>query len=130
MLKNNVYSSADFKVAQKRNRLIIVGIKKDEKHLNLNEIYNSINQQKNDVKLTVKDVLYNLPKLKPLKESLKENGKNISHVYHDGKSVKQHEPRFHNIRDVKIFKEWLKNNMNKTPLRAWMIMLLEFPKVL
>jgi len=115
-LKNNVYSSDDFSVAQKRKRLIIVGVNLNEPKLNLSKIYKYIDLQKSNKKITIKDVLFGLPKFKPLIEAIKEGNKNVSHVKLDSEVVKQHSPRFHNLRDVKIFKEWILNGMNKKPL--------------
>jgi DNA (cytosine-5)-methyltransferase 1 len=41
----------------------------------------------------------------------RENGKNISHQLVDIKD-KLHSPRFHNPRDISIFKNWVSKNMN------------------
>lgn len=115
-LKSRIYSAYDFKVPQKRRRLIIVGVKKSC-NFSLTKIYSYIDKEKSSKKLHVKDVLKNLPKLIPLEESIKENGKNISHVLDDGKKhVSHHSPRYHNTRDVNIFRKWLKSDMNDKPL--------------
>jgi DNA (cytosine-5)-methyltransferase 1 len=111
-LKNNVYSADDFQVPQKRRRLIIVGVKKSE-NLSLDKIYEKINNQKKSEKLTVRDVIENLDKFHPLGGSIKKDGKNISHQNKNGSSSNvHHSPRFHNDRDVKIFKKWIVNDMN------------------
>lgn len=68
-------------------------------------------------KLNVKnvhDAIGHLPKYKPLKKQKKVNGKNISHEVENEQIVKYHDARFHNLRDVEIFRNWLKNDMNKS----------------
>jgi DNA (cytosine-5)-methyltransferase 1 len=55
-----------------------------------------------------------LPKFLPLKIQKKEKGKNISHKLVNDEGIKHHEARFHNERDIEIFKNWLKNDMNKS----------------
>lgn len=118
-LKNNIYSADDFGVPQKRKRLIIIGVNK-EQNLNLSDIYKIIDEKKNKKKLVVKDVLKGLPKFQPLDKSIKKNGKNVSHLLKEAietKSITRHEPRFHNDRDVSIFKEWVSSDMNKKSLK-------------
>ncbi|WCC44785.1 DNA cytosine methyltransferase [Tenacibaculum finnmarkense] len=116
-LKSHVYVANDFGVPQKRRRLIIVGVKKDQ-DTNLVDLYKEIDSQKIEQKTTVKDAIKHLPKMFPLETSKKVNGKNISHLLTDDKKqIPQHTPRFHNDRDVKIFKEWVDNNMNKKTLQ-------------
>ena len=63
-------------------------------------------------------MLYGLPKFVPLRNSIKENGKNISHrLMHNNDVLTKHEPRFHNDRDVYIFCQWVSKNMNQKPLQ-------------
>ncbi|WP_339844760.1 DNA cytosine methyltransferase [uncultured Dokdonia sp.] len=115
-LKDRVYVADDFEVPQKRRRLIIVGIKKDSNY-ELNEIYKSIDAKKSINKKTVKDAIFNLPKITPLKKVSKLKGKNISHKLNETEEqVLQHEPRHSNERDVKVFKEWVEREMNKKTL--------------
>lgn len=115
-LKKSVYTATDFGVPQKRNRIIIVGVKKNS-DFNLAEIYKLINQQKTTEVLTIKDAIGHLPELLPLPLSVKLNGKNISHQQKSKKSLQFHEPRFHNDRDVKIFRQWVEGDMNKKSLQ-------------
>lgn len=115
-LKDRVYVADDFQVPQKRRRLIIVGIKKDSNY-ELNEIYKTIDAQKSEKKKTVKDVLFNLPKITPLKNVTKIKGKNVSHKLNETEEqIIQHEPRHSNERDVKVFKEWVEREMNRKTL--------------
>lgn len=112
-LKENVYSSEDFEVPQKRKRLIIVGVKKGL-GMDLKNIYAAIDNEKSNDKKVVRDALLGLPKFFPIGKSVKENGKNISHhAKNESESdVSLHEPRYHNERDVKIFNKWVENSMN------------------
>ena len=88
----------DFGVAQKRKRIIIIGVKKDST-INLKEIYTSINKQKCTTK-TVRDVLFSLPKFYPKNTPTKK-------ISHAGKSnLLSHTPRFHNTRDIQILRLW------------------------
>ena len=112
-LKKSIYTASDFGVPQKRNRVIIIGIKKGSE-LNLEEIYKQVNSLKTNKGKTVKDAIGNLPSLLPLDSTKKVNGKNVSHVLKNNEAeVQFHQPRFHNDRDVRFFKEWLNLGMNK-----------------
>lgn len=111
-LKKSIYTASDFGVPQKRNRVIIIGIKKGC-GLNLEEIYKQVDSFKSEKTKTVKDAIGNLPSLLPLNTTKKLDGKNISHeLKKGGEEVKFHQPRFHNDRDVSFFKEWLNQGMN------------------
>ena len=115
-LKKSIYTASDLGVPQKRNRVIIIGVKKDSNVI-LEEIYNNIDKfkQLNKTK-TVADAISKLPKLIPLENSTKIKGKNISHILKGKKDIPFHIPRFHNDRDVSIFKNWVSNKMNEKPM--------------
>lgn len=114
VLKKAVYTASEFGVPQKRNRVIIIGVKRSSK-VSLEEIYNEIDVQKSKIKpKNVKDAIGHLPKFKPLNKQIKVNGKNISHELINDIYVKFHDARFHNERDVEVFRNWLKNEMNKS----------------
>lgn len=116
-IKKSIYSASDLGVPQKRNRIIIIGVKSNSK-INLEDIYKSINSFKNISKIkTVSDTISHLPKLLPIGNSIKIGNKNISHKLKDKTTINYHEPRFHNDRDVTIFKNWVKNEMNKKPMQ-------------
>lgn len=115
-LKKSIYTASELGVPQKRNRVIIIGVN-SKSTLNLEDIYSNINLlRNNDYTKTVSDAIAHLPKLLPIGNSIKVEGKNISHEIIDNKSIRYHEPRFHNDRDVSIFKNWVKNVMNKKPM--------------
>lgn len=119
-LKSVVQSASDFGVPQKRNRVIIVGIRRDSKSedLNLETIYTAIDHQKTKTSKTLRQTIGHLPKFKPSHEIIKSNGRKYSHIPVNNKLVidENHKPRFHNERDVKVFKEWVLNKMNKRPM--------------
>ena len=115
-LKKSIYTASELGVPQKRNRVIIVGVRSDS-NIKLENLYKSIDSFKNDKKIkTVSDAIGHLPILLPLNNSIKSDGKNISHKPLSKKLPKFHEPRFHNDRDVTIFKNWVKKGMNKKPM--------------
>lgn len=115
-LKKSIYTASDLGVPQKRNRVIIIGVKKDSNVI-LEEIYNNIDKFKELSKTkTVADAISKLPKLIPLENSTKIEGKNISHMLKGKKDIPFHIPRFHNDRDVNIFKNWVSNKMNEKPM--------------
>jgi DNA (cytosine-5)-methyltransferase 1 len=100
---------SEYDIPQARKRIIIVGIRRSDFELNsqnvLEDFYkNILPKYKNPVIKTVKDAIGDLPPLIPLKESILENGKKKSHNNPDSKLL-SHSPRFHNNRDVSVFKE-------------------------
>ena len=117
VIKKSVYTASELGVPQKRNRVIIIGVKKSAK-INVEELYSELDLLKK--RLTPKnvfDAIGHLPKFKPLKKQKRVNGKNISHELVQKDYVKFHDSRFHNERDVEIFRTWLKNEMNKSSLQ-------------
>lgn len=111
-IKLAMYTASDFGVPQKRNRVIIIGVKKNSDFI-LEDVYSQINNQKTNKIITVEEAIGHLPKLLPAASAQKINGKNVSHTQKKGERIDFHVPRFHNDRDVKIFKNWLQENMNK-----------------
>ncbi|MDY6482885.1 DNA cytosine methyltransferase [Acinetobacter faecalis] len=112
-LRQASYTATEFGVPQKRNRIIIVGVRKDL-NIDLDNVYSAIDSHKTTVVKTVAEAIADLPKFLPLTEPKKENGKNISHIG-DNTSLCLHTPRFHNISDIQIFTQWVKKGMNKLP---------------
>ena len=103
--KESLFNSNDFNVAQNRKRVIIIGVRKDLK-LSLEDIYKSIEDEKDESKPVLMDVIRHLPKIYP-------NGdNNSSHSQKEGLIVPFHNPRKHNPRDISIFKEWTSKSMN------------------
>ena len=114
MLKKSLYYASEFGVPQKRNRIIIVGIRSGS-GLDLEEIYSFIDSEKVDSVLTVAETIKDLPKFVPMKNP---PGKGKSHVpaSEDQEKILNHEPRFHNVRDIKVFRDWVSNNLNRIPM--------------
>lgn len=111
-LKKSIYCAEDFDVPQKRNRIIIIGVKKDG-GITTEDFYGSLtaHKSKNKVK-TVRDAIGNLPKILPMKEVIKVGRCNVSHKQETGEAVDLHIPRYHGERDQRLFKEWLSKDMN------------------
>ncbi|MDX6746825.1 DNA cytosine methyltransferase [Polaribacter sp. PL03] len=119
-LKNVILSASDFGVPQKRNRVIIVGVRRASKtkNINLDSIYSEINKHKIKTPKTLRDVINHLPKFKPSDKITTLNGRKYCYIPIDeDKFIEEnHKPRFQNERDIKIFREWVSKNMNKRPM--------------
>jgi DNA (cytosine-5)-methyltransferase 1 len=114
LLKKSIYTASDLGVAQKRNRVIIIGVNKSSK-VSLEELYVELDRLKGKITpKNVYDAIGHLPRFRPLKNRKIINGKNISHELVEENQVKYHDARFHNERDIEIFTNWLKNEMNKS----------------
>ena len=98
--KNCVFDMSEFGVPQKRKRVIIFGINKS-KHKNfkskVDSFYHELVKRKKKNISTVEDAIGDLPKLFPKNISNK-----ISHTSNE--EFSEHVPRYHNERDIKIFK--------------------------
>jgi len=105
--KKSLFNVNDFGVPQNRKRVIIIGVR-DDLNLSLESIYKAIEQQKTDYKPNLRDAIGDLPFLQPLKTPTKK----ISHGPASKEYVQNHSARFHNARDIGIFKEWIQQNMN------------------
>ena len=110
-LKKSIYCAEDFDVPQKRNRIIILGVKKDS-NLDLEEFYSVLSSSRNEKHKTVRDAIGNLPALIPTGDVVKVGNAHVSHRQISNEIVPNHNPRYHGFRDQKLFKEWLLNNMN------------------
>jgi DNA (cytosine-5)-methyltransferase 1 len=94
--------------------VILIGVKKGSDH-NLESIYRAIRQLTvKTASKTVRDAIGDLPVFTPVDTPYKENGRNISHVpFSKGFEDIHHTPRYHNPRDVTIFRDWVVKDMNK-----------------
>lgn len=113
-LVNNIPGKAvidftDYGVPQNRKRVILVGLKKTafpgNRQILLEMFYDCILPQYRAVKkATVRDYILDLPKLFPSENDFRFGGKLYSHgPVMSG--VTNHIPRYHNRRDISIFKE-------------------------
>lgn len=106
-----VFEVAEFGVPQHRKRVIILGV--NIKHFGKKAICESIihdfyhvvmpEMKKYSKAKTVKDAIGDLPALLPSKDIIHENGHKFSHIPTDGYGIANHSPRFHSVRDQKIF---------------------------
>lgn len=114
-MRKSIYSSADFQVPQERRRVIIFGVDKKSKY-SIEDFYASLDKLiVTEGKKTVRDAIGNMPKFKPLKKSYKSGNKNISHKLIGDKVIALHEARYHNARDIEVFRKWISESMNKIP---------------
>jgi DNA (cytosine-5)-methyltransferase 1 len=114
LLKKSVYTASDLGVPQKRNRIIIIGVSQ-ESNLDLEELYCELDLMKHsNSKKSVYDAIGHLPKFKPLINQLKIDGKNVSHLQDEDANIPDHKARYHNQRDIEIFRKWLFNDMNRS----------------
>lgn len=66
-------------------------------------------------KKTVRDAIGNLPKFKPLSCPIKIGRQNISYELIGDVKIPLHEARYNNIREINVFREWVRNDMNSLP---------------
>lgn len=108
-LKKALLDFSEFCIPQKRDRIIILGLSKEvygEKASGLLEkFYNELlPKYKCKKKRTVRDAIGDLPKLYPLMFATKIQGRKTSHTYPQP-YVENHIPRWHNTRDIGIFRK-------------------------
>ena len=106
MLKRAIYSAADFETPQDRRRIIIIGVRKDYKN-NPEDFYLALDELKSKYPIkTVRDAIGNLPRFKPLDNPRKGKNGNISHELIGNDTISDHEARYNNLRDIKVFKKF------------------------
>jgi DNA (cytosine-5)-methyltransferase 1 len=99
--------ASDYGVPQFRKRLVIIGLKKGAYKKDAQEILKeyyteTLPSYKSPQKISVADAIFDLPKMKVVKE---QDGK-ISHALAESYIfIKNHTPRYHNKRDVEILRE-------------------------
>lgn len=101
-LRNNaLFDLSEFGVPQKRKRVIIIGIRRDNSSIDyqqiLKEIYDVIKKNGVEGTKTVRDVLSDLPPIYPVENPTR------SHSYTNDSEINGHKSRFHSERDKKIF---------------------------
>lgn len=105
-LKIAKVNAADYGVPQNRERMIIVGIKKEccsDIQNKLNRFYREIlPKYKSDRKITVKEAIGDLPACMPFFDEEHHN-KRKSHVEPES-DYTWHKPRYHNLRDMETFR--------------------------
>jgi len=102
--RDALFDTSYYGVPQKRKRVIIYGVKKNLDSSNrINDFYRIMKESKTKDPMISKSAFEGLPLILPIK---KNRSKRISHyVQENGIPVpKNHKPRFHSERDIKIFK--------------------------
>lgn len=99
----------DFGIPQRRSRVILFGIKKttfkENRQKLLSDFYDNIlTQYHTSIMGTVRDAIGDLPPFYPSKETYKIEGRNFSHTPSQS-VVLNHAPRYHNQRDISIFRD-------------------------
>ncbi len=109
--KEALFDVADFGVPQHRKRIIILGIRQDVLSNNeqlgdymLSDFYKRIIPTFKCKHKSVSEAIGDLPGFTPLDEKTRVNGTNYSHYPLSYDGILNHEPRFHNIRDIGIFR--------------------------
>ena len=114
-MSKSIYSAADYEVPQDRHRVIIFGVNKDYGK-SCEDFYSALDSLKmTGPHKTVKDAIGFMPKFKPLDKPVKNGSKNISHELIGNKHISLHEARYHNKRDIEVFRKWISENMNSLP---------------
>jgi DNA (cytosine-5)-methyltransferase 1 len=102
-LKKAAFDVSDFGVPQCRKRLVIIGLNnsyfKGDKQRILSDFYENFLSKYKAPKMTVGEAIFDLPKMR-----IATDGKN-SHEVIGNTFIKNHIPRYHSERDIKIFKE-------------------------
>lgn len=110
-LKDSIFCAEDYETPQKRNRIIIFGVESCG-DIKLESLYDDLRNRKSDKHLTVKDAIGDLPRFLPLKSPKREGRRNVSHYCIEKNDDIFHDARYHNPRDITVFRDWLTKNMN------------------
>lgn len=114
-MHKSIYCASDFGVPQARRRVIIFGVDKKQPE-GVEVFYQALDEQKSDgPQKTVRDAIGDMPKFRELDEPYKVGSTNVSHELIGDIKIPQHEARYHNKRDIEVFRKWIKNNMNNLP---------------
>ena len=102
-----LFNLSEFGIPQRRRRVIIVGVRRnafDAPQKALERCYGALTSARSQVgQATVRSAIGDLPPFHPLSEPEKRNGRRVSHTG-NGASTSDHRPRFHNARDIEIFR--------------------------
>lgn len=99
-----VFDMSEYSIPQKRKRVIIFGVNKNYYNNSKNLVKNfyvSMNKKTSINQQSVRDAIYDLPKILPVKD---KDSFDIKNPYMVTEKFEEHLPRFHNQRDIKIFK--------------------------
>ncbi len=103
---NAIVNAVDYNVPQNRKRVIIVGVRKDlikNSDLNINQFYKEyLPKYRGKKKISVFEAIGDLAKFSPVLAPEVHTKKN-SYISTSDNLVNWHKPRYHNIRDMKIY---------------------------
>lgn len=112
--KDTLFEVADFGIPQHRRRVIIIGVRMDAfdkgkgadsiSDKMITDFYKEIMPSLKRKQRTVFDAIGDLPKIYPIADPIRENGKKYSHAPIMSKIVSNHVPRFHSKRDIDVFR--------------------------
>lgn len=103
-----LFDLTEYGVPQNRKRIIIFGVNENEFEDKCGEIihcfYQEIMPHYKCDKVTVEQAIGDLPKLYPMDTEIKYYGKKFSHSVCEQDGISNHIPRYHNARDIQIFR--------------------------
>lgn len=106
--KKALIDFTEYGVSQQRKRLILFAVRKDvffEKCSSvISEFYQLLKSFRSKEIYTVQKTIGDLPEIYPVASVFREKGRNFSHTLPNC-NVPNHMPRFHNKRDIGIFRE-------------------------
>lgn len=105
--ENALIDLSEYGVPQKRKRVIILGLNKEyyqDPQTVIKDFYQNILPQYKEKMRTVDEAISDLPPIFPAENEYKINGRKYSHLFPE-EIYPNHEPRYHNSRDLGIFKE-------------------------
>lgn len=107
-LRGALFDLTEYGIPQKRKRIIILGVSIDYYGDHAKDIikcfYDELMPSLKLSKMTVEEAIGDLPKLYPLEKDTTRHGHKASHEECTDPRVHNHEPRYHSLRDRKIFR--------------------------
>lgn len=107
-IDKTIFNMVEYGVPQNRKRVIILGINEslfgDKSSEILEDFYDNMMLSLKQDRKTVKDAIGDLPPLYPLEKEIVKGKIKISHENCNIDGIFNHSPRYHNKRDIEIFK--------------------------
>lgn len=107
-LSKAIIDFSHYGVAQKKERLIILGLSKavygKRTAAMLDSFYSVLLPRKCEIKhVTVRDAIGDLPALMPYEKAMRDGDRIVSHMTHTNQRIRNHEPRFINNQSKKAY---------------------------
>lgn len=104
--KYGVVDASKYGVPQRRKRVILLGVRSDLGDVNdlysmIDSFYEELLPKYQQKEITVEEAIGDLPRITPIWDEKNRNGKK-AYIY--DKSIDRHIPRYHNLRDMNIYK--------------------------